>query len=79
MEICWLPLRRAAQLIIRNSFKLFFLKIRKMNPFGPFRPVAAVVELFAGFERANPKRAQRGLWGGKIIYYGNSVSFSNSK
>lgn len=51
-----------------------------MNPFASCsRPVAAVVEFFAGFERANPKRAQRALWGGTNINYGNAVSFSNSK
>ena len=51
-----------------------------MNPFSSFsRPVSAVVEFLAGFERANPKRAQRALWGGRNINYGNSVSFSNSK
>jgi hypothetical protein len=29
--------------------------------------------------RAQPNRAQRGLWGGKQIQYGNQISFSNKK
>lgn len=29
--------------------------------------------------RAQPHRAQRGLWGGKQIQYGNQISFSNKK
>ena len=50
-----------------------------MNPFSFTRPVSAGVEFLSGFERANPKRAQRALWGGRNINFGNSVSFSNSK
>ena len=39
----------------------------------------AVQQLVANFERAYPKRAQKGLWGGRQINHGNSISHSERK
>uniref|UniRef100_A0A6U5A563 Large ribosomal subunit protein bL28c n=1 Tax=Hemiselmis andersenii TaxID=464988 RepID=A0A6U5A563_HEMAN len=45
-----------------------FLRRSVVNPF-----VASIAE------KASPKRAQRGLWGGKKINFGNNVSHSGKK